>query len=138
MKKVILSFLVSALAFILLLIGFYTWTFFQAKKTQDCDSFVIDSYEVHSGINILEIETINCYYDSENEIRTAIYFLKKPLNTENFSKADTSFTLLRNSLLTVEEKPTEELLIAQGNRWGRNWTYVLEPKSSRLWVEIEF
>lgn len=138
MKKVILSFLASALAFILLLIGFYTWAFFQAKNTQNCDSFVIDSYEVHSRINIPEIEVINCYYNSNKDIRTSVYLLKEAINTELFSKADSSFTLLGNSLLTDEEKPTEELLIAQGSRWGRNWTYLLEPNSGRLWVELKF
>lgn len=137
MKRVFLSSIAGVTAFLLASVAFYSWAFYQAKNADDCDSFVIDSYEVHSGIDIPNVEVINCYYDEEKRVRTSIYLLKEPLKTDNFVTID-SFTLAGNELLNLEEKPNNELLLTQGKRWNRKWTYLLEPKSSRLWVEIEF
>lgn len=137
MKQIILSLLGGILAFTLAVVGFYTWAFYQAKNSDDCQSFVIDSYEVHSGIDIPNVEAINCYFNEEKDVRTSLYFLKEPLKTDNFTVID-SFTLAGSDLLTENEKPSSDLLLAEGERWNRKWTYLLEPKSNRLWVEIEF
>lgn len=137
MKEIILSLLGGILAFAIAVVGFYTWTFYQAKNVDDCQSFVIDSYEVHSGIDIPNIEVINCYYDEDKGVRTSIYLLKEPLKTENFVTVD-SFTLVGDEMLNLAEKPNSESLLLQGERWGKKWTYLLEPKSNRLWVELEF
>ena len=137
MKQVFLSLIAGVTAFLLASVAFYSWAFYQAKKADGCDRFVIDSYEVHSGIDIPNVEVINCYYNEEKRVRTSIYFLKEPLKTDNFVTVD-SFTLAGNELLNLEEKPNKDLLLTQGNRWNRKWTYLLEPKSNRLWVEIEF
>ena len=137
MKQVFLSLITGVTAFLLASVAFYSWAFYQAKNADGCDSFVIDSYEVHSGIDIPNVEVINCYYDEEKGVRTSIYFLKEPLKTDNFVTVD-YFTLAGNELLNLEEKPNKDLLLTQGKRWNRKWTYLLEPKSSRLWVEIEF
>ena len=137
MKRIFLSSIAGVAAFLLASVAFYSWAFYQAKNADDCDSFVIDSYEVHSGIDIPNVEVINCYYDEEKRVRTSIYLLKEPMKTDNFVTID-SFKLAGNELLNLEEKPNNELLLTQGKLWNRKWTYLLEPKSSRLWVEIEF
>ena len=70
-------------------------------------------------------------------MRTSIYLLKEPLKTENFVTVD-SFTLVGDEMLNLAEKPNSESLLLQGERWGKKWTYLLEPKNNRLWVELEF
>ena len=72
MKQIILSLLGGVLAFSIAVVGFYTWAFYQAKNADDCQSFVIHSYEVHSGIDIPNIEVINCYYHEYKGVRTSI------------------------------------------------------------------
>lgn len=136
MKQVLLSIVAGIIAFVLASVAFYSWAFYQAKNAVDCGSFVIDSYEVHSGIDIPNVEVINCYYDEEKGVRTSIYFLREPLNTEQFSQTN-SFELVGEDLLKEDEKPNTNLLLAKGERWNRKWAYLLDTKSSRLWVELE-
>ena len=70
-------------------------------------------------------------------MRTSIYFLKESLNTEQFSQTN-SFELVGEDLLKEDEKPNINLLLAKGERWDRKWTYLLDAKSNRLWVELAF
>tara|TARA_B100001115_G_scaffold63186_1_gene46829 strand:+ start:992 stop:1168 length:177 start_codon:yes stop_codon:yes gene_type:complete len=53
------------------------------------------------------------------------------LKNENFISVD-SFTLVGNELLNLTEKPTTELLLPEGERWNRKWSYLLEPQSNRI------
>ena len=137
MKQIFLSLIAGVIAFVLASVAFYSWAFYQAKNADGCDSFVIDSYEVHSGIDIPNVEVINCYYDEEKGVRTSIYFLKEPLNTEQFSQTN-SFELVGEDLFKEGEKPNINLLLAKGERWDRKWTYLPDAKSNRLWVELAF
>ena len=61
--------------------------------------------------------------------------MKEPLKTEKFVTVD-SFTLAGNELLNLTEKTTAELLLAEDERWNRKWSYLLEPQSNRIWVEL--
>jgi hypothetical protein len=137
MKKIILSLFASGVGLLLLIASLYAFAFYEAKNTTDCDGFVIDSYEVHSGINIPQAEVINCYYDKEKGVRTTVYLLQEPIQASLFVKNNTPI-LKGENLLQENEKPQDKLLSAEGERWGRKWTYIIEPSSNRLWAELSF
>lgn len=120
-----------------LLLAYLTFT-----NSIDCSQLVIDTYEVHSGINIPEIEFVSCHYDEALATRISVYELKGLVNLRAFEDARgvSAQKLLRGwSLLAEQERPPEQnLQFARGEKWGRTWTYVLDPQTQRLWAELNY
>lgn len=139
-KKAIIS--ISIVAVVSLIIGFVVLTIINSK---DCSQFVIDTYELHSGIDIPKVKYINCYYDERKEIRISIYQLatnvNQYINQHNFEliqfRSDSDFKGF--GMLNPNELPeNKELYVAKGEKWGHKWQYVIEKETKRIWLELSY
>lgn len=123
--------------------GVFTFLGLTFVNSKGCSQMVIDTNELHSDINIPEVDFINCYYDEQRKIRVSVYQLKMKNYYDNayrdrFRLVD-STTFSGVSQLAIAEQPTgKKLYIAQGSEWGNAWKYVVEPESGTLWVEIDY
>jgi hypothetical protein len=113
-------------------------------NSKDCTQLVIDTSEIHSGIDIPKVSSINCYFDDERNVRLSIYslkglvFLDKYLYENKFEPVDLKELSLRIAL-SEQEKPREaRLYAASGTTWGNEWRYIVEKETNRLWVEIKY
>jgi hypothetical protein len=113
-------------------------------NSKDCTQIVIDTYEIHSGIDIPKVESINCYFDDQRKVRLSIYSFKglvyfdRYLSKYKFEPVN-SKELTFPIALSAEEKPVEAKLYAvSGKRWGREWRYIVEKECYRLWAEIKY
>lgn len=108
----------------------------------DCDQLVIDTYEIHSGINIPKVDFVNCYYDEQGQTRISVYDLKGEIILSKFVKSNDSSTITNLKgigLLTESERPKgNNFYLASGEKWGRKWTYIFDPQSQRLWAELNY
>lgn len=111
-------------------------------NSKGCNQFVIDTYELYSGINIPEVELINCYYDEDSNTRISIYKLKAQINlsTFEFTKCSSQKDLLHGiSLLDESERPNNPwIYVASGRKWGAKWTYAVDNDSQTLWTELDY
>ncbi len=118
---------------------FFYLTFTNSK---DCHQLVIDTYEIHSGIMIPNVTSINCYYDAHEDVRISVYELHDSLDRERFinvDRVDAMNHLFGNHLLMGKELPlNQSLQMATGKRWGRAWTYLYEAHTGRLWAELKY
>ncbi len=109
---------------------------------EDCQAMVIDTYEIHSNIDIPAVLPLNCYYDEEIDVRISVYILEGTLNLNRFKTMDRYETiglLSGRNLLNENEIPkSDKLSVATGDKWGRTWTYVFEAKTRRLWAELKY
>lgn len=126
----------TALLFILLApILFIYMTF---TNSVDCNQLVIDTYEMHSGINIPDVEFVNCYYDEVANTRISVYELNAQMDLSKFERSNTA-NLKGISLLEETEHPNStELYLASGEKWGTQWTYVVDEEAGRLWAELRY
>ena len=112
------------------------------SNSTDCSQLVIDTYELHSGINIPEVEFINCYYDENSNTRISVYKLNSDIDLSKFELSEfTSQTKYLNgiSLLDETERPNKtQIHLASGEKWGNQWTYVVDNDSRRLWAELKY
>lgn len=112
------------------------------SNSTDCSQLVIDTYELHSGIDIPEVDAMNCYYDEKTNVRISVYKLNTTIDLRKFklSRDSSSDQLLHGfDLLSELEQPDQaELYLARGEKWGREWTYVVDTKSQRLWAELKY
>lgn len=134
--------LVSILVLIGLTIGFIVLTISNSK---DCDQLVIDTYEIHSNIDIPDVDFINCYYNEEEEVRISIYKLNADVNyyIRKYEFKPILFPadscLKGFNMLAQEERPIhDELFFLKGQKWGRSWNYLVERETGRLWTELVF
>ena len=136
MKKIfIATMFISLLAFPIIFV------YLSFASSIDCDQLVIDTYELHSKIDIPKVEFVNCYYDEELNTRISIYDIKDELDLNKFKKATTTYKdfLLGEKLLNDEELPKgSNLYVASGKRWGTMWTYAVDLESNRLWTELNY
>ncbi|MEK6479424.1 hypothetical protein WJR50_17910 [Catalinimonas sp. 4WD22] len=123
--------------------GVFTFLGLTFVNSKGCSQIVIDTNELHSDINIPEVESINCYYDEQKKIRVSVYRLKMKNYYDNayvdrFRLIDsTSFSGI--SQLAIAEQPIgKKLKKAKGTEWGNTWKYVVEPETGTLWVEIMY
>jgi len=116
--------------------------FLTIKNSKNCSQIVIDTYEIHSGIDIPGVVPINCYFDEVNQIRLSVYRLRGNLSTDKFKIMDFSdgMDLLHGKyLLNESEMPRGETLrIAYGKKWGRTWTYIYDGKTNQLYAELKY
>ena len=104
---------------------------------------MIDTYELHSGINIQQADLVNCYYDENSKTRIALYDLKQHPDVNKFQLVSESesgvLKILHSSFLENHEKPGDSnLYIATGNKFGSQWIYLLESETGRLWAELQY
>ena len=126
---------------ILIVGGLFTLLGLTIVNSKGCSQIVIDTNELHSGIDIPDVDFINCYFDEQKEIRVSVYKLK--LNefylkayTSKFKSIDPA-TFSRITQLEISEQPTTNKLYERsGTKWGDKWKYVVEPETGILWVEI--
>lgn len=132
--------LIGYVAFVViaLILSAYSLVYFASYNSTDCKQFVIDSYELHSGMNIPEVEFANCYYDELTKTRISVYDLKDLVNLDRFELSSSTAVLEELSvadLLAQAELPQEQnLYVASGEKWGKKWTYVVDTNAQRLWA----
>ncbi len=129
----------SALIFVVP--AFYLFVSYAAENSQDCSQFVIDSYEVHSGVDIPKVNAINCYYDMRNKVRLSVYLLDTQIDTylqrHKFVRNPARLDQLINmyALLDESELPVSAQLYTIN---GGTWKYVVERETGKMWVEMAF
>ena|SRR5688572_27070883 len=121
--------------------GLFTFLGLTIVNSKGCDQIVIDTNELHSGIDIPDVDFINCYFDEQRKIRVSIYKLK--LNAVYLDAYISKFKLIDPITfseiirLPIKEQPTtNKLFETDGSKWGNAWKYVVEPETGILWVEI--
>jgi len=116
--------------------------FFTFKNSVDCSQLVIDTYEIHSGINIPEVNSINCQYDAGQNLRISVYDLEQSMDLSKMKllKGETISSFLNGTaLLSEAERPGNgNYYWANGEKWGRNWVYLVNIDQNRLWVQIKY
>ena len=128
-------------AIILLVGGLLTFLGLTIVNSKGCGQIVIDTNELHSGIDIPDVDFINCYFDEQKKIRVSIYKLRfnefyLKMYTRKFKLIDqTTFSGITQ--LEIGEQPMSDTLYeATGTTWGDKWKYIVEPETARMWVEI--
>lgn len=126
---------------ILVVGGLFTFLGLTIVNSKGCSQIVIDTNELHSGIDIPDVDFINCYFDEQKQIRVSIYKLK--LNEFHLNAYMSKFEPIDQTAfsgitqLKINEQPVSDKLYgATGTQWGDKWKYVVEPETRRLWVEI--
>jgi len=132
---------VILLTVILIVGGLFTLLGLTLVNSKGCSQLVIDTNELHSGIDIPDVDVINCYFDERKKIRVSIYKLK--LNEFYLNTYTTKFKLVDQATFSgitqveISEQPMNgKLFETTGTKWGNKWKYVVEPETGRLWVEI--
>ena len=122
----------------------FVFIYFSFANSKDCSQLVIDTYEIHSGINIPKVDFINCHYDEDQNVRISVYTLRNEseISLSSFTTTDLVpgiNALSGSSLLEFAERPvSQNLHIASGEKWGRTWTYIYEAETRRLWAELAY
>ena len=126
---------------ILVVAGLFTFLGLTIVNSKGCSQIVIDTNELHSGIDIPDVDFINCYFDEQKKIRVSIYKLK--LNEFYLKTYTSKFKLIDQTTfsgitqLEISEQPmSNKLYEIAGTQWGDKWKYVVEPETGILWVEI--
>jgi hypothetical protein len=139
-KKAILLIVIPAAVLLIVFLGILT-----VFNSRDCSQLVIDTYELHSGIDIPEVKSINCYYDKARDVRISVYQLQtnvdQYINRQPFRpvQVKSDIKLAGFELLKPNEQPGNgEWIYAGGEKWGRTWLYVVEKETGRLWAEIQY
>jgi len=121
--------------------GLFTFLGLTIMNSKGCSQIVIGTNELHSGIDIPEVDFINCYFDEQKKIRVSIYKLK--LNDFYLDAYISKFKLIDQmaspgiTRLEIKEQPTtNKLYEVGGTKWGNEWKYVVEHETGILWVEI--
>jgi|GEM_PF-1751926 len=134
---------------LVLLLPVWIASFFLSSfiNSKGCNQFVIDSYEIRSGIDIPKVDFFSCYYNEEKDVRLSVWKLKGDVDGylrkhHSHSHAFTPIGIddLRFDLpLAQSEKPaSKQLYISKGSRWGNTWQYVVEKESGKLWIEMKY
>ena len=111
-------------------------------ESRGCDQLVIDTYEIYSGIDIPEVEFVNCYYDEATKRRISVYDLKTRMDLSHFDLSNntlaTEYLQGLDLLMEMERPAGPNLFLISGEKWGTKWTYVIDAKSQRLWAELNY
>jgi hypothetical protein len=126
---------------ILVVGGLFTFLGLTIVNSKGCSQIVIDTNELHSGIDIHDVDFINCYFDEQKKIRVSVFKLK--LNEFYVDAFINKFKIIDQrtfsgiTQLEIKEQPTtNKLYEISGTKWGNEWKYVVEPETGILWVEI--
>ena len=128
---------------ILIVGGLFAMLGLTIVNSEGCSQLVIDTNELHSGIDLPEVDFINCYFDEARKTRISVYRLK--LNQFYLKEYVSKFTLVDPATfsgitqLKIREQPTTSTMYQKsGVTWGDKWKYVVEPETGILWVEIVY
>lgn len=130
-----------ALIVVLGLVSTSVFVLFMAfKNSNDCDQLVIDTYELHSDINIPDVQYVNCYFNKELDTRISVYDVEGAIDLKKFELVEADEAKLRGiNMLGEGERPhNEQIYIASGKRFGTEWTYVYDSDTKRLWAELSY
>lgn len=120
--------------------GFFVYSTFTNSK--GCGQLVIDTYEFHSGIDIPNVQSVNCYYDEKSQTRISVYNLLASMDLSRFetSANSTNIEYLNGmGLLDETERPkSKKIYRATGEKKGTKWTYIVDKKANRLWAELKY
>ena len=98
--------------------GLFTFLGLTIMNSTGCGQIVIDTNELHSGIDIPDVDFINCYFDEQKKIRVSIYKLK--LNEFYLDANISKFKLIdqmASSGITQLEIKSNQRPINYTNRW---------------------
>ncbi|GAA5221892.1 hypothetical protein [Membranihabitans marinus] len=135
----------TILAVSTILIAFFAFS--TIKNSTQCNQFVIDTYELASGIDIPKQNNASCYYDEKNKIRTGIYSIAKMddfisryrLKIIELNPKD---LLWSQQYLNIHEAqlPHEEhaYYCAKGEDSKYKWQCLLDRNTGQLWFEIQW
>lgn len=145
MLKTLKVVLAGTCLLVLIAVMFYSWAWSEARHARGCDRFVIDSYELRTGVNIPELTSWNCHRDQSGR-RISVYTLDTDLEDyirkAGFLKTSQALDQLLFSfdLLEPDEQVwSYDLYTVSGlSGNGEPWRMVLDRVHARLWVEIQF
>src|SRR5688572_12875407 len=111
---------------ILIIGGLFTFLGLTIVNSKGCSQIVIDTNELHSGIEIPDVDFINCYFDEQKKIRVSIYKLK--LNEFYLKSYTSKFRLIDQTAFSgitqieISEQPMSNRLYEMaGTKWGDKW-----------------
>ncbi len=108
------------------------------SSSMGCNQFVIDTYEFYSGINIPEVESVNCYYDEDSKTQISVYELDAYIDLSKFEISKSSY-VQGMSLIDETERPSgNKVYLASGEKWGTKWTYIVDNDARKLWAELKY
>jgi len=145
MKRKTLILIIASFAVVIVLISILISL--TIKNSKDCDQFVIDTFELTSGIDIPKQTDSKCYYDSNAQIRVGIYSINNIsdfINANGLQKIDKqeNKTLWSNDLLVenvaVIPDSTADLFGLAGNHNGDLWQCFVDTKTGNMWFEIKW
>lgn len=124
---------------------------FSIQNSKDCDQFVIDTYEIASGIDIPKLTDADCLFDDKVNTRIGIYTIdKQSTNLENYIKKN-GFSKIdienKNTLWSIAflikndvSLPDSSGILYQlsGERKSDKWQCILDTKSGKMWFEIKW
>ncbi len=137
--------LISAFLLIIILPGFLLIQ--TMRNSKSCGQFVIDSYELLSGIDIPKQRNSKCFYIEEERLRVGVYTLNSPREfIENYQlkKLDgdrkkplwsQGFLMDEGDLLPVN---TNTLFHIGGEKKGNQWQCMVEEDTGRMWMEVKW
>ena len=122
--------------------GLLTFTYI-AYHQEDCDFANIDNIELHTGIDVPETRDCDCKYSSRTHT-------KKSTFTLNMSEAEITSYLAKNSYHMLDGAsmhtlpsglditPGNKLFVKYGHSNDATYIIVVEPGSSRMFVELRY
>lgn len=131
----------------LLLIGLPSLLMQGIKKAKDCDQFVIDSYEVLTGIDIPKQTGSQCFYKEDERLRLGVYRVRTPqdfIASHPFQALDTDLTkpLWSHDFLGDGQAPLPKvenaLYQVQGEKAGNTWQCIVEKHTGNMWFEVKW
>lgn len=138
---------ISILAITLLFIGFSSFLTLSIKNATSCDEFVIDNYEMISGIDIPKQTHSQCFYHEKKRLRIGMYSISSPdefIEAHGLQKLATdrdmplwSQDFLRNKKVPLPE-PSQSLFQVQGESEGNVWQCMVEKPSGNMWFEVKW
>jgi hypothetical protein len=146
MKKKAILFASSFITIMVLMI--FLFFFFTIKNSKGCDQFVIDTYEIATGINIPKQIDTECYYDKKTNTRIGIYRINKIdefITKNGFLKLDNNKNLQLWTIdFLLEDKKIEtpgsfdDLYGLTGSHKGDLWQCIIDRNTGKMWIEIKW
>ncbi|MEL6671773.1 MAG: hypothetical protein AAFR61_06260 [Bacteroidota bacterium] len=114
---------------------------------ENCE-MTIDSYEVHTNIDIPKVTRAECYYEDENGVKITIFDLNERLvdipawaSRYEFKRMDSTYQPHLEGLGMLAEADQHfpaypHLLRRFGEDEEREWEYFMDKRDGKIWAEI--
>jgi len=145
MKKSNLIILVTAFSVLIVIVILFV--IITIRNSKDCDQFVIDTYELYTGIDIPKQTNAQCYYDPKEKIRVGLYSIPNIydfIGNYQFEKFhyneykilwSTDF-LLQNNVSVPDS--SADLYIKIGEKNNNSWQCIVDKNTRKMWFEINW